>query len=752
MRVSRRGFLKTVASATLLASMGVPAEALQIAEIRYPLGSIAKRPEIRLAKVTSATCLYCAVTCNLLIYSFNGKVLYVSGDPESSINAGRACPKGLALAQMFDNPGRVLRPRIRTGPKPPVDKILDAKSWDELLGIVKQYPPNWKEVSWEEALDYIASKIKKVLDGWRDKTGQPKREDGYYYTGAAVPVQFIGSSVMVNEPGYLNKKLATYVGSANMDSQYRKCHSSTVASLAATLGWGAETATFDELPSSGVVLFFSSPAEAHPVSMSFFMEAKRKGAILIVFDPRFSRTAMVADIWAPFRSGTETAILNYILHYAFFERRPPIDELEEFKRLMKEYWNITSEDLADLKEMLKEYNAEEVSRITGVPVDILKLVAEIYVENSGVVTNHKKHGAIQWAMGMTQHTNATINIIRAASVVNILLGNTPYVGGGLHPFRGWSNVQGCTDVQGAGNAALPGYHGHPASAAEVRLYQDWKLQGFPDPWSWEIPDWIPGFEALKAAKEKGKVNTAKIMQWYKFYGWRRMELTWGVFCGTDPETNPEKGTVICDFPFGAGATEITFVRRALAGEIKAAFIFGENPAITSPNTKLVFAALASLDTLVVSDIFESETAWFADVLLPAALTFGESEGTKTQTARIVMWSYKAREPIGDARPDYWIITRIAERLAKEGVIKLPSQVYGKKSEKIVVRRGGGLVELYERPVDPMASWDYRGGTGASKPVGSFESEVNPRLINKEINFAVLIYDGMYNPVKDEFTS
>jgi formate dehydrogenase major subunit len=452
--------------------------------------------------------------------------------------------------------------------------------------------------------------------------------------------------------------------------------------------------------------------------MLHFLKAKKeRGTILIVFDPRYSRTAALADIWVPFRSGTETAILLYILHYAFFERKPPIDELDEFKRL-KSRWNVTDGDLADLKELLKDYSAENVSRITGVPVDLLRTVAQIFVENSGVVTGHKRHGMIQWAMGLTQHTNATVNIIRAVAIVQLLLGNVGYPGGGLHAFRGWSNVQGCTDVQ-CGPGVLPGYHPAPASPDDVRKYQKWKLGGMP-------PD-------------------------FKFYGWRRLELAWGLFCGTIPEDDPDNGIVVCDLPLGPGATEITFPRRALAGEIKAAFIFGENVAVTNPNAKLIMAALASLDFLVVSDIFESETAWFADVLLPAA-SFAEKEGTRTTTSRVIQWTYRAVPPKGDSRPEYWIVTKLYQYLRRHGAILLPSEAAGIKSESVKFKRGGTVVLVYERPLKPDASWDYSGGAGRSAPISPMEAEANPRIINKEINFAVLIYHGIYDPVRDEFTT
>lgn len=757
--ITRRAFLKlaTIATAaTALSALPVSAESpvpFKSWKTRWTLGEIGGKVDIRRAKVTPVICNYCSMGCSIDFYTIGDNIVFATlGSPESPINWGALCPKGAAAFQQVVSDQRVLYPMIRTGPKPPVEEIFNAKSWDELVEIVKRYPPKWKVVSWDEAFKYIAERLKRIVDEWSSATAAPRQNDGFYYVGSATPIQVIGSSILVNEEAFLTKKLAVFLGTSNMDSQYRKCHSSTVSSLAVTYGWGAETASIEDVALADVVLFFSSPAEAHPLSFWYFFKGKReRGTIFITFDPRFSRTAMVSDIWVPFRPGTDTAILLYILHYAFFERNPPIDQLDEFKNLMA-MWNITVDDLEEFKDLVRQYDAKEVSRISGVPEELLRTVARIYVERSGVTTNHRKHGIIQWAMGFTQHTNATINIIRAAAIVQLLLGNVGYPGGGTHPFRGHSNVQGANDVQGSGIEALPGYHGHPVNVMEVRLYQDWKLQGMPDAWSWEVPDWaLQAFPALRPSAKRGQADLSKVLQVFKFYGWRRHELTWGVFCGTHPETDPVNGTVICDFPFGTGSTEIVFPRRALAKEIRAAIVFGENPAVTNPNAKIIWAALASLDLLVVVDIFETETAWFADVLLPSA-SFAEREGTRTDGNRVIQWTWKALEPRGQSRPDYWIIVKLFKYLDEFGVIRLPSRVYGKTSEKVVFRKGDRLVELYTRNLDYRRSWDYSGGTGAATPIGPLEAEVNPRLINKEINFSVLIYDGIYNPVRDEFTT
>lgn len=742
--MDRRSFIK-------LAALGLAAQPAfaqwQVTKGTWRLGETGGKTLDKVS-IVPAVCPYCGVSCSIDLYTDGSKIVWSRGSVESPINLGTLCSKGKAAYELVDNSMRVLYPMIRTGPKPPPEEILNARSWEELEAVLKKYPPQWRRVSWDEAFRYIAEKLAKILDEWRAKTGAPKRADGNYYVGREVPVQVIGSSVLNIEEGYLTRKLAAFLGSSNIDSQYRKCHSSTVAGLAVTYGWGIESGTFEDLYHSDVVLFFSSPAEAHPVSMAHFQKGKaERNTIFIVLDPRYSRTAAVGDLWVPFRSGTETAIFLYILHYAFFERNPPIDQLEEFKRLMKR-WNVTQDDIEDLKELLKEYDLKTVAEITGTPPELLKTVATVYVENSGVVTGHKKHGAVQWAMGITQHTNATVNIIRAIAVMQLLLGNVGYPGGGVHPFRGWTNVQGVTDVQGGGLGSLPGYAAPPASAFDVRLYQDWKLQGMPDAWSWEVPTWAR--ERFRTtAPDKGSADLAKVLQVYNFYSWRRTELTWGLFCGTVPEDDPVNGVVVCDIPFGTGSSEVTVMRRALAGEVKAMFIFGENVAVTSPNSRLVFAALSSLDLLVVSDMFETETAYFADVILPAA-SFAEKEGTKVNTGTVMQWSWRAVPPRGMSRPDYWIVTKLYHYLRRYGAIKLPSEVFGKSFEEVKIKRGGVVYTTYNRELRPDYSWNYSGGSGAAAPVSEIESEVNPRIIYKELNFNMLIYHGMYDPIRDEF--
>jgi len=272
----------------------------------------------------------------------------------------------------------------------------------------------------------------------------------------------------------------------------------------------------------------------------------------------------------------------------------------------------------------------------------------------------------------------------------------------------------------------------------------------PDAWSWTVPEWARQRFTTTAPDAGGRTSPRCYKSTSSMDG---AGSSWRGACSAAqcPRTIRKTGRWSATSPWAQVGTEITFPRRALSGEIKAAFIFGENPAVTNPNAKIIMAGLAALDLLVVSEIFETETAWFADVLLPAA-SFAEKEGTRTNGNRVIQWAYRAVPPKGDSRPEYWIITRLYHHLRRAGAVRLPSEVAGVKSEKVKFRKGGKLIFVYERPLRPDAAWDYAGGAGKSAPISPIEAEVNPRIINKEINITALIYQGIYDPIRDEFTT
>ncbi|MDK2464331.1 MAG: molybdopterin-dependent oxidoreductase [Candidatus Korarchaeota archaeon] len=737
--IRRREFLRLVGLGTiplLLSDSARKVLALDQPK-RYGLGEIGHK-DLEAAREVRGVCAYCAVGCGIIFYKVGDRVVHVEGDPDNPINEGKLCPKGQASIELFGdhNPRRLRTPMIRVNPKPPLEELKKVRSQEELRAVLEKYKPTWKPVTWEDAFEYISRRIKEILD---EVSWSPRQSDGYYYLGKKFPVMIEAGAKLTNEEAYIIKKMAALMGSHNIDHDARRCHSTTVAGLAGTVGFGAQTQTFiDTQFISAYLIFGGNPAEAHPVSMRHTLRGKEKGTLkLIVVDPRYNRTASQADIFAFFRPGSDLAFLLYILHYAFWERNPPVDQLDTFKEYAQRF-NVDLEEINEFKEIAKEYTAEEVSRITGIPVEKLRLIAQTFVENSGVTTGFKKFASIQWAMGMTQHHIGT-QITRLSTLVQLTLGNMGFPGGGLNPYRGHSNVQGTTDMCILSHI-LPGYIKQPSSTLQIRVYQDWKNQGFPDAWNWEIPEWAG---SAFGPNEKGKVNSTKVLWSWWFHNWRKFELTWGIFVGTDPESDPQNGTVISDIPFGAGYTENTWWQGALFDDvIKAAIIMAENPAVSNADTLTEYMALASLKLLVVVDLWETETATFADVLLPGAVQY-EKYGSITNSNRWLQWQDRVVPPPGDAKPDLWIMLKLWEYLRKNGVVKLPSEVYGKSRENVLIKnpKRGEFVKLYERRVTVFM--DYASGRYPDPDY----AEADPELVYREIDIAVDLYNGMYDWVR-----
>ncbi len=736
LKVSRRTFLKTagLGGLSLLLSssfkkvLGLPSLK------RYKLGEIGKK-DLYMTREVRGICGYCSVGCGIIFYKNGDSVIHLEGDPDNPLNEGKLCPKGEASLELFGqhNPRRLRTPLIRVNPKPPAEELMKVKTQDELRAVLEKYKPVWRPATWDEAFRYIAQRMKEILDevGW-----DPKKDDGYYHIGKKFPLWIEAGAKLTNEEAYIIKKIATMLGSYNIDHDARRCHSTTVAGLAGTVGFGAQTQSFiDTQFISTYLIFGGNPAENHPVSMRHTLKGKEKGTLkLVVVDPRYNRTASKADIFAFFRPGSDLAFLMYILHYAFWERNPPVDQLDTFKEFATRF-NVDLDEIKEFKEMAKDYTAEEVSRITGIPVDKLRLIAKTYVENSGVTTNFKRFSSIQWAMGQTQHHVGT-QITRLSTLVQLTLGNMGFPGGGLNPYRGHSNVQGTTDMCILSHI-LPGYIKQPSSPLQIRVYQDWKNQGFPDAWHWEIPEWAGN---AFGPRERGKVNSSKVLWSWWFHNWRRFELTWGVFVGTDPESDPKNGTVISDFPFGKGYTENTWWQGVLFDNvIKAAMIMAENIAVSDGDAITTYVALASLKLLVVVDLWETETATFADVLLPGAFQY-EKYGSITNSNRWVQWQDRVVPPAGDAKPDLWIMLKLWDYFKSYGLVRLPSQIYGKFREKVAIRNPetGEMVQLYERRIEPFM--DY----ATNRFPDPDYAYADPELVYKEIDLAVDLYNGMYD--------
>jgi formate dehydrogenase major subunit len=350
-------------------------------------------------EVKRTICTHCSVGCSIDAVVQNG--VWIRQEPvfDSPLNLGAHCAKGAAIREhgIAHDSHRLKTPMKLSGGK-------------------------WQKISWDQAYDEIS---KKMLD-IRKESGP----DALFV---------VGSSKHNNEQAELLCKWIRLWGTNNTDHQARICHSTTVAGVAQTWGYGAMTNSYnDELNSKSLLFFGSNAAEAHPVSMLSTLNAKEKGCKVIVADPRFTRTAAKADLYVRTRSGGDVAFLFGVLHHVFK------NGWED-----KEYIRTRVYGMDQVKkEVMEKWTPANVTEACGVSEAEVHQVAKILAEN--------RPGFIIWAMGQTQHNNANA-IVRASNILMLALGNVGRSGGGCNIYRGHDNVQGATDV-GPNPDTLPGYY------------------------------------------------------------------------------------------------------------------------------------------------------------------------------------------------------------------------------------------------------------------------------------------------------
>ena len=351
-------------------------------------------------EVKRTVCTHCSVGCAIDATVENG--VWVRQEPvfDSPINLGAHCAKGASVREhgMTHDSHRLKYPMKLEGGK-------------------------WKKVSWDQAYNEISQKLLAI-----------RKESG------PDALMLIGSSKHNNEQSYLLCKWARLWGTNNTDHQARICHSTTVAGIANTWGYGAMTNSYNDEQNSKCLLFFgSNAAEAHPVSMLHTLHARENGAKVIVADPRYTRTAAKADKFVRVRSGSDVAFLFGLLYHVFkngWEDKQYIHDRVYGMEKVKD-------------EVLAKYPPQVVQDITGVPEQEMFETAKMLAEN--------RPGFIIWAMGQTQHTNGNA-IVRASAILMLALGNVGRPGGGANIYRGHDNVQGATDL-GPNPDSLPGYYG-----------------------------------------------------------------------------------------------------------------------------------------------------------------------------------------------------------------------------------------------------------------------------------------------------
>jgi len=518
------------------------------------------RPRSEL-KPVDTVCPYCGVGCALTFHVDPEKnaVVFAEGR-ESPGNQARLCVKGRYGWDYTGHPHRLTKPLIRIDyPKGALSSAVKSseRKPGKPGGVVDyaEVMPAFREASWEEALDLVASKLK----GIKDEHG-PRALAGF------------GSAKCTNEDAYLFQKLIrTAFGTNNVDHCTRLCHASSVAALLEGIGSGAVTTTYGDIANADVaVLTGTNTAANHPVAASFFKEAARSGTKLIIVDPRAGRMTEHAWRFCQIRSGSDVAFYNAMMHVIIAEGL--VDE---------EYIAKFTKDFDAVKATVAKYTPEMASVICGIEPAMIREVALAY--------GNAKSALTFWGMGMSQHVHGTDNC-RCLIALALMTGNIGHAGSGLHPLRGQNNVQGASD-----SGLIP------------MVYPDYQPVGDPE-------------------------TRAKF------------ESAWGI------ELDPEPGLTV-----------VEIMKAAIAGEIRGMYMLGENPFLSDPNINKVRGALSGLDFLVVQDIFLTETAEFADVVLPATSAL-EKDGTFTNTDRRVQVARRALDAPGEARNDWEVICEIGTRM------------------------------------------------------------------------------------------
>jgi formate dehydrogenase major subunit len=558
--LDRRAFLRRSGlAAGSLATLGA-----------LPLGSVRKAkagpppPAGAQVIMRKNVCTHCSVGCT--VHAEVANDVWIGQEPawESPINRGSHCAKGASVRELVSGERRLKYP-------------------------MKMANGQWTRVTWDQAIGEIGDKILEI----RTKSGP----DSVYW---------LGSAKMTNEASYLFRKFGAFWGTNNTDHQARICHSTTVTGVANTWGYGAMTNSYNDIRNAKtVVIWGGNPAEAHPVSLQHLLEGQELNrANFIVVDPRLTRTAAHATEYVRLRPGTDIPVLYGMMWHII---QNGWEDKEFIKQRVYGY--------EDARKEIEKWTPEEVERVSGVPGEQLKRVAQLFAT--------QKPATLVWCMGQTQHTVGTANV-RASCIALLLTGNVGAPGTGANIFRGHDNVQGATDV-GLDVVTLPFYYGLTEKA--------WKH------WSrvWEVDyDWLLArFDSKKIMETAG----IPLTRWFD-------------------------------------ATLLPKDQVAQKDNLRAMFVQGHasNSITRIPES---MKALSKLDLLVVAD--PHPTTWASlsveagrkegTYLLPVCTQF-ESSGSRVASNRSLQWGEQIVPPIFESKDDYQVLYLMAKKLGfADGLFK-----------------------------------------------------------------------------------
>ncbi|MCL0050115.1 formate dehydrogenase subunit alpha [Thermodesulfovibrionales bacterium] len=562
-----------------------------------PVGALVSKNALPPTREVKTICPYCGCGCGIYIGVRGNIIVNVRGDPDSSVNKGNLCVKGRYGYDFINHPERLTAPLIRRD-------------------------GNFVEVSWKEALDLVAARLLEI----RDKYG-PESLAG------------LSSAKVTNEENYLFQKLLRSLGTNSVDHCARLCHAATVVGLATVLGSAAMTNPISEVEGADAILVMGcNPTESEPIIGYGIRRAVRKGAKLIVIDPRRIPLVKIATLHLQIRPGTDIALCNALMHVILKEG---LEDCEFIKSRTNGFEN--------MKEIVERYTPEYASGITGVSGEDIVRAARIYATAG--------NAAIFYSMGVVQQTCGVENVVALTNLA-LATGNLGKSHAGINPLRGQCNVQGACDM-----GCLPNvFSGYQPVHSDMTTH-------------WQR---LAGKETERGTSDEIRAKFSR---------------AWGVELSDIPgrtmndmfNPNPER------WP-------------------RAMYIMGIDPVLSNPNSDYVRQCLESLDFLVAQDIFLTETARYADVILPAA-SFAEKDGTFINTERRVQRVRKVIEPRGDSRADWEIIQSIAQRCGFNWHYSSPQQIWDEVRELTPHYFAGMSYERLESPEGlqwPCTSLDHPG--------------------------------------------
>jgi formate dehydrogenase major subunit len=510
-------------------------------------------------------CTHCSVGCTVTAEVVNG--VWVGQEPswDSPINRGTHCAKGAAIRELVHSERRLKYPM----------KLVDGQ---------------WQRISWETAINEIGDKVAAI----REKSG-------------ADSVYWLGSAKFTNEASYLFRKLGAFWGTNSVDHQARICHSTTVAGVANTWGYGAQTNSYNDIRNAKTMIIMGgNPARAHPISMQHLLAGKEiNRANMIVIEPRFTRTAAHATEFVRIRPGTDIPVIWGMLWHIFQ------NGWEDKEFIRKRVYGMD-----DVRKEVAKWTPDEVERVTGVPGEQLKRVAEMFAT--------QKPATLIWCMGATQHTVGTANV-RAFCIACLATGNVGAPGTGANIFRGHTNVQGATDL-GLDVTTLPLYYGlvegawkHWARVWEVEY--DWLQSRF---------DEVPAIAGRKPRSRKENMEAPGITS-----------TRWFDAVNLPEEQVDQRAGVKAMMVFGHGGNTVTRIPEAVKGMSKLELLVVADP---HPTT---FSAL---------DARRDNT-----YLLPICTSL-EMDGSRTASNRSLQWGEQIVKPAFESKNDYEAMYLLAKKL------------------------------------------------------------------------------------------